>query len=257
MLNILNHECRGYQRAILSYEGAYLADTHILEHLSRFSKTTTILILIRNQVDWINSSYNQQFKSHRKTITDIYTFDYRREEIFQIFDINKHLLSWGKFFDLSQIKVIPYEPSKSPYDAVLESIGIPRDARKSLYYPIGNPNKAADLSSIRILYYIKKQIGDNNQDQLVKTMDIAHRRLKNRWIDTRSEPGLMLLREDEIHIINDLYRNSNRELIARYRLPDKCLNKTIQSYSPSVAEQIFQLTEEEIQTAEAILSETA
>jgi len=254
MIKVLKQEFRGFETAVISYEGAYTAETHTIEQLKRLSDNIEIQVFFRNQVDWFNSSFNQQFKAHRQPIKNICTFDYRRAEIVRIFDLNFHLLRWERFFDRSQIKVIPYDTKSSPYDRLLASLGISMVARQKLNYPADNPNKAADLSSLRILYLVKKNIGNDNPERLLKAMTVAHRRLSKNWIDTRDSPPPMLLDAQDVENIKNIFQSANRALFSRYGLPVSTFSAPSQVYGPSIAEQLFKPTLEEIEIADAILA---
>lgn len=246
-------EFQGFRYAFITWEAAYcFTSTQVMERLQTLGESVTILLYVRNHVDWINSAYNQLFKAHRQSISVINNFSYRLQK----FDINYHLLRWEQFFDPTHFKIIPYVLGKTPCDPVLDILGIPEPARAQLEYPGENPNRAADLGNIRILYYLKREIGENNREKLVKAVSCAHRMLNHRWIDTRVNAAPLLLSEEDIRNIQDLYSGSTRELLNRHGLPEDYLSPDAYRRCDSVAEDIHRPTDEEIAIANKILADS-
>lgn len=248
----LKAEFEGFRCAFITWEAAYHhTPAQVMERLRSLGESVTILFYVRNHVEWINSAYNQLFKAHRQAVSVINNFSYRLQK----FDLNFHLLRWEQFFRPEQMKIVRYEPNSPPYGPVLDIMGIPEIARKQMIYPCENPNRAADLRSIRILYYLKQEIGENNREKLVNAVAIAHRMLSNNWIDTRFAPAPLLLSDDEVRHIQDLYFGSTQEFLRRHGLPKEFVSPVPAMNRASVSGEIRQPTETEIALAKKIIAE--
>ena len=212
----LREEFKYGSALILSYEDAYLAPLSTIEKITSLADKTKILLYVRDPVDWTNSYYNQLIKAHRISYARIANLTIASEDVCNRLNIGKHLERWESVVGRPNVQLTPFNRETCIYSSFLSWANIPFAARPRFSVDPGNPNKSADESSLKILLEVKRRIGEHNIEKLIRAITVAHNYLSDNWIDTRHEPGVMLLNSRERAEINAYYRRHLVKLFVRY-----------------------------------------
>lgn len=210
-------EAKGFETCIISYEGAYSLPDNTLKWLKMLPGRKIIVVFVRNQVGWINSFYNQLHKAHRRPMRDILDFEKHIPSKNPEFDLDFQIARWERFFGIENVFVFKHSKEHHPAVPVLNLAGLIISDQDDIDLSKFNPNKAADIRSLKILRYIKKRI--SSEAELPHVIRCAHKSLRGSWIDTRHEPAPMLLCDDDVMQIREVYSAGNSSLIQRHGLP--------------------------------------
>ncbi|PWV99012.1 hypothetical protein DFR52_104303 [Hoeflea marina] len=255
MIPVLAGQVAEASHAVISFENLYEAGDSLIEHLSRLSDAPTVLLFVRNPVDWVNSFLNQMVKSHRRSIRDIDGFAWNDAGLSNRFDVESHLRRWERVFGRQAIRVVPYSRQRSSVMPVIECLDLPEAALAELTFPAENMNKAADISSLRVLYRLKQQIGVDDMERLVRGVTLAHRHLAERWIDSRVAAVPMLLGRADRDAIAAALGGPTRAIAERYGLGESLM--TDGDWSEAEGARFSRPTDEEAELADALYRASA
>lgn len=213
----LRDEIAGAKNALLSYERAYRAPDAQLDRLAALGGGLGALIFVRPQTELYNSALNQHYKAHRKTIADVEAFALDNEAVRARLDLNAQARRWERRLGAGRLHVRRYRLSASPVRDALRLLGVADDAAGDFEWPADNPNRAADIRSLRVLRALKFELG-GDRDRLLRAVGEAHRVLSADWIDTRARPAPRLISATDIDRLRALYAEGNAALCARYGL---------------------------------------
>ena len=202
---------------IVSSGSGYCAKINVIEEIASVHKETKIIIYLRDPVSWSNSYYNQKIRAGRVSYADLMEFSTSlKDGICERLNVGRYLENWESVVGRSNIRVVPYAPTINVYDTFLDWIGIPGNAREQFAVSPRNPNKAANVSSLRIMLEVKRRIGDHDPDRLLMAQAIGKKYLRDRYIDTRTDPPLMLLMKEEREKIRERYSSEYEKVYERY-----------------------------------------
>lgn len=220
----LAEELKRFRHVVLSFEGAYLVPENVVRRLSAFTADTRILLFVRNTESWVNSLLNQFYKGPRISFSYIENFLKFEGESLELFDVDRHLRRWERYFDRSAIHVRPYQYETPVREIMLDVMGVGPEDRRQLVFSDQTSNTAADLRLIRALRWMKREIGDGDTDLLVQATRKLTIELNDARIDTRVAPAPMLLDDRQRDILRARFEAANAELCARYALDADSLN---------------------------------
>lgn len=215
--NTLREEYIQNSELILSFEDALVSPSSTIEGLARVADEIKIICYVRDPVHWLNSFLNQLIKVATVSYGQISEFlvDQEKNRVSRM-DVGRHLERWESVVGRSNICVVPYDPTIRVIGSFLDWIGIPDTARKKFTFLTDNPNKAADIRDLKIILEIKRRLGEHNLDRRRFAIGIARKVLRERRVDTRVEPTLMLLTKEEQEAIHAFYAPAYEEIFARY-----------------------------------------
>jgi hypothetical protein len=206
-VDTIRQEASGCQNIILSYEAGYLANSQIILKLAELGKLR-ILMFVRDPVDFINSHLNQLIKAHRITYKEIQEFSVDNSSIVNLLQIDKHIKRWeaANKPDKLDVTLFPYTHHTDVIADFLQWIEIENSQVDYNYlHTEKNINPSLDEKSMRIFMEIKKSLEKEDDDVLFRVISEAHQKLKDKWIDTRTEPNIQLLTKAEKSVIYNRY----------------------------------------------------
>jgi len=168
--------CTG-ERLVLSYEKAYVAPDAIIERLAAHGSALHVLVLVREPVSWVNSWINQVVKAHRSTYRHFANFSVDNQGISDVLSIDRHLARWEAFTPAERITAVEYDPGADVLGAYLDWLGIADGAGNGFDTTPGDPNRALDARSIRVVLEVKRRLAGADRSVSARAMRRVHQRL--------------------------------------------------------------------------------
>jgi len=249
----LKSELAGAKGAVISYEGGYLAPDAVISGLASAGRLNP-LMLAREPVGWLNSFFNQLIKAHRVPWGEIRDFDIDAPRSSRALAIEPHVERWARRCDKpDDFLVIEYERAIRFSDVFRRWTG-----HSLLSGGVSeNPNPAADVSSLRVLAMIKRELAGADASTLFRAMTLAHARLNESWVDTRTTQAAMFLTEAEQQSVLTRYAPGFRRVFEKFGdgpPRESCFVVRPQTHSRS---SLFNCSEDERALAEEILNTAA
>lgn len=207
----------GRDFGVLSCEAFHEMPVPALEILLGVAGVATIVVFLRRQDCLANSFLNQLVKAHRIPAGEITAFEDGLAAPMGLLDHRSTLERWGSVFGLENLVPLLYEPGTDTVESFGRALGLdgPPGVR-----PASNPNPALDAYSYVVFRKLKSRVADRNL--LPRWVELAHRRLRHRFVDTqaRGKPPLDLLGPAERERILAAYGEGNEWIRARW-FPDR------------------------------------
>ena len=201
---------------IISYEALYKLSTPQIKNLYRILGPSKIILFIRRQDQLVNSRYNQLIKAHRVDFNCIKELESSITNYNPRFDHMLTIKRWSEVFSVENVVPIIYDKHSSSVEKFFDHIGF-SDALSDYTPEATNPNPALDFESLKILRMVKQINSDKKS--LPHLITVAHRVLKDHFLDTYNDGDHYLLSLPQREEIYRHYHDSNIEIKRTY-FPD-------------------------------------
>jgi hypothetical protein len=203
----------GAAYGVISCEHLYVLPKASIELLFQVLGPARIAVFIREQSELIESMHNQLVKAHRVNYQRVHEYEKNITCYDANFDHMATIERWGGVFGFDYVTPIVYDKRD---DAVAKFLGVLKidkstciDARNAV-----NPNPALNFEALKILRYLKQHHA--NDDTLPNLVSIAHRMLKDYFVDTYRESNYSIISDATKVAVRTLYRDSNDQLRRLY-----------------------------------------
>ncbi|CUH88201.1 hypothetical protein PH5382_02134 [Phaeobacter sp. CECT 5382] len=203
-------------RAVLSFERAYASPNRTIERLLSHSRSAQALLFCREPVAWANSLKNQVLKAHRTRISDWHALTPANGRLAVGLTVEAHLERWEKLLGRTAIRAVSFNPQTDVIPEFATWLGVATSLPETESGSHQSPNKALDAFGIRVMLEVKKRISETDDATHVRVVEICHKVLSDRMIDTRFHPAPLLLSGEEIRLCETRFGQGRVRILERY-----------------------------------------
>jgi hypothetical protein len=226
----LRDDIKGHKNVLYSYEAGYTASSDTVSEISSESPTR-IMIYLRSPSAWVNSYFNQMLKAHRVKYEEIVSFDPAGSHIDSLLSVDEHINRWLGISPGIDVSMSAYAKDGSVFETFGLWLGVPnlidgesaKDHGQGLEGPF-DPNPAANLQTLRILFQFKKIFKDLDKEDLAIAMAVPHKHMRGfrRGGDRQS---VNFISKEEERFIYNKYLFRYQELLKKFGISQRPVEK--------------------------------